>query len=109
MTREFLRSVPVWQVQHGQFWWDVPVETSKAIEKQRLEGRATAIYHYDWGYARPNNVRVDGDGDFSLSNISAYVIDFDTMVQCNIVSGRRRSVRCVWLHETQPPKKRSRI
>ena len=94
------RSVLVWQVRHGEMWWDVPAEASRAIQWQQKEGRATAIYQYEWGRTRPNNVPVNG----VPSTSSVYVIDFDTMKQRNTVSGRIRSVRCLWLHAAEGPK-----
>ena len=36
-------ALPRWQVQHGNFWWDIPQETSNAIQEQKQ-------LDCDWGF-----------------------------------------------------------
>ena len=86
-----------WQVQHGNFWWDIPPIISDAIEATRAAGCEIAVYTYDWGYERTANF-IDPITN-EATTVSRYEINFQTKIQRNLDTEKTRTVRWVYLEE----------
>ena len=72
-------------------WWSIPKELSQGLVEKMREGQ-NAGYTWDWG----ENGRVGSwKHDEQETSINRYILDFVTMTQTNIDSGRKRSIRIV--------------
>ena len=80
-------------VDHGHgMWWAMPHWLSDDILETWTQGSQQVSFVWDWGTKRKGSY-YGPDGEETPYN--RYVIDFDTMKQCNSDNGRTRQVKVV--------------
>ena len=73
-------------------WWQLPGEIADLIFITVRAGADLISFTYDWGYERENNYRL---ADGTLTMLSRYMLDFTTMQQRDLDTGRIRTFRVI--------------
>ena len=98
---EALRVKRQWQVQYGEYWWDIPEATCVEINTMRTTwieatGREPRWFVYEYGPQRARKKNQNSETGASTT-ISRYEINMETMMQRNVDSGAERRVRFVYI------------
>ena len=88
--------VPIVEVQYGVFWRSLPLEISRQLYERKQQGE-DAGYSWDWGEeGRAGTWEPEGPGG-PETIINRYMIEWVQILQRNIDTERRRSVRIVFM------------
>ena len=71
--------------------WAMPHDLSDATLQEWSNGAQQVSFVWDWQGTRQGSYQPNGE----YTSISRYMIDFDTMYQCNLDNGSIRKVKVV--------------
>ena len=92
------RVVPIVEVAfRNDMWWSMPQALSAALVATMNRGE-DAVYTWDWG---PDGRKGSWAPDGATTSVNRYMLDFRRMVQRNMDNNRERSIRIVYVQESQ--------